>query len=510
MNQSNSVTNDKVSPTTQLYSCLQAAFDFFNEHLFEGKLSPVVLSFDSSKPRTMAYYSHERWVNDAGEVFSHQITLNPSRFAIDPLVSVLSSLAHEQCHQYQYQYGTTSRAGYHNKEFSEIMEEIGLLTCGPNGKRVGQSMSHKIIPNGKFINACTALIKDSQFRLAWVDRQVGLPIPNRVVMANVAATAAPIGAGNDDDYNDDNYTLDFGDDVDASGEGDDDPTGAVTAAAPIENVNGRSWEPETFLKQLAINDQSYQLLKDDSLSEVEAYALLRPMAVSEGDGKNALHIDNAISKGNRKSKPKASGTRRKYVCSACETHVLGKQMLRIMCLRCDTLMIDQEEKDGLLTLLMANKVSPDTEHAQAAIYTTLRETGTQEQLRSLMRRDGIELEIDAPATESVIESTFDPKQDLDPRVPAEYPRAYVRAIERIKSWVKAKKPIYVDPLIGEGGGMLLLNKITGTEHELELYYSRENGRGKGQLTISVDEGSMRVHGGQIDFSSDGELGQIYI
>jgi hypothetical protein len=72
-------------------------------------------------------------------------------------------------HQWQEHRGTPSRKGYHNGEWAEKMESIGLMpsdTGKPGGKRSGQHMTHYIIPGGPFARACAALLSEG-FRLAW-------------------------------------------------------------------------------------------------------------------------------------------------------------------------------------------------------------------------------------------------------------------------------------------------------------------------------------------------------
>ena len=82
---------------------------------------------------------------------------------------VLSTLAHEMVHQWQAYYGSPSRSAYHNKEWADKMESIGLMpsdTGKPGGKRTGQQMTHYIITGGLFEQACSSLLSDG-FRLAW-------------------------------------------------------------------------------------------------------------------------------------------------------------------------------------------------------------------------------------------------------------------------------------------------------------------------------------------------------
>ena len=69
------------------------------------------------------------------------------------LVSLMVSL-------WQYSHGTPGRRGYHNAEWADQMETLGLMpsaTGHPGGKRTGSRMSYYIIPDGPFTRAFAAL-----------------------------------------------------------------------------------------------------------------------------------------------------------------------------------------------------------------------------------------------------------------------------------------------------------------------------------------------------------------
>ena len=88
---------------------------------------------------------------------------------------ILSTLVHEMTHVYQHVFGKPSRSGYHNSEWSDIMESIGLIasaTGAPGGKRTGQRVSHYIAPGGAFDRACDNLLSNG-FTLTWQSRKSG-------------------------------------------------------------------------------------------------------------------------------------------------------------------------------------------------------------------------------------------------------------------------------------------------------------------------------------------------
>jgi hypothetical protein len=74
-------------------------------------------------------------------------------------------------HLRQHHFGKVSRPGYHNKEWAQMMKEIGLYpssTGEVGGKEVGQTVSHYIIKGGRFAVACAELLK-SGCNIAYVE-----------------------------------------------------------------------------------------------------------------------------------------------------------------------------------------------------------------------------------------------------------------------------------------------------------------------------------------------------
>jgi len=480
------------SPTDALYGCFEEAFVFFNDTLFEGKLTPVLLSFDASKPRTLGYYSHERWVDSVGTQYSHQISLNPSRFAVDPVISVLSTLVHEMCHQYQHEHGEPSRPGYHNAEFADIMEERGLITTTPGGKRVGQKVSHKIVRGGPFYQACTELIQRKSFRLAWVDRFVGDPMSCRLIDPPDTAgqdTAADNGAPADA--------------TEAEPEGTKAPATSPTPepASPPADPGAPEPDDNDLYGTLSDQDQAYHAMRDDDLDDEAARAMLSAMAatVMAPDGEpSALKPPEKRQSG---SKPSSAGTRRKYVCEGCHSHVLGKRGLRLKCLTCDDLMPDQAELDDLLTCLAANGYPEPTGEYKNVLYKTLKRDGSRHELKQQMAAIGCDIDIDNPPSalpEAKPEKTKPPCSIPLPESP---PPGMEKLVHRVEQWARTEKTIVVDPIVGEPGGDLALEEIAATDNGLKLRY-----RG-GELIIDEPD-TVRLGRGKISFSADGEAGQI--
>ena len=112
-------------PTPATYHQLQTAYDWFNENLFEQALPDCLITLQR-KSRAMGYYSPQRWTNAHGEK-TDEIALNPAYFANHSLKELLQTLVHEMCHQWQQHFGKPSRNGYHNRQWADKMESVGLM-----------------------------------------------------------------------------------------------------------------------------------------------------------------------------------------------------------------------------------------------------------------------------------------------------------------------------------------------------------------------------------------------
>ena len=137
------------NPTAQAYAELQLAFDHYNRELFAGELPPCLITMQREK-RSYGYFSSERFVHHHDKSKTDEIAINPAYFAVVPLLEVLQTVAHEMVHAWQFHFGNPSRSGYHNREWADKMEAIGLMpssTGQPGGARTGQKMADYAIPD---------------------------------------------------------------------------------------------------------------------------------------------------------------------------------------------------------------------------------------------------------------------------------------------------------------------------------------------------------------------------
>lgn len=158
----NTMKSPSPTPTQQQFKAFEGAYEYFNTTLFHGVLPGVILNL-SRKSKAMGFVAPFRWrqsnqeVGERGSV--HELSINPEILCMG-LVEVYSTLVHEQCHIWQHEYGKPSRNGYHNKQWADKMEAIGLIpstTGKPGGQRTGQNMSDYPLEGGLFLKALHAM-----------------------------------------------------------------------------------------------------------------------------------------------------------------------------------------------------------------------------------------------------------------------------------------------------------------------------------------------------------------
>lgn len=261
-------------PTEEAYAELQAAYDFYNDHLFasQERLPACLITYQREK-RTMGYFSQARFIRRDG-IKADEIAMNPDYFAVIPLVEILQTLVHEMVHLWQHHFGKPSRACYHNTEWANKMEALGLMpsdTGKPGGKRVGQSMNDYVIPGGRFDIATRALLKRG-FAISWMDR---FPVDVRGASRPMSLMPAPLMPSASQDYQED---------VDS----------------------GSSFDETT---------------DEDELDPAIALAYEAPAAVAS--------LDVSV------RQPGDRSNRLKYSCPACRLNVWGKPGLKVICEECE-------------------------------------------------------------------------------------------------------------------------------------------------------------------------------
>ncbi len=163
------------TPTAATYDAFNRAFEFFNARLFGGALPECLITLQR-KGRTYGYFKRAAFADTAGEAITDEIALNPAHFRVRDDRATISTLVHEMVHLWQAHFGRPSRNGYHNRQWADRMEAIGLMpssTGGVDGKRTGQRVSHYIVEGGAYDTAFAEL-RATGFVVPWGD--AGRPV----------------------------------------------------------------------------------------------------------------------------------------------------------------------------------------------------------------------------------------------------------------------------------------------------------------------------------------------
>ena len=159
------------TPTGQTYGELQTAFDHYNASLFDGRLPPCLITLQRQS-QTYGYFHKHRFVHAEDRSMTDEIAMNPEYFARASILEILQTLVHEMTHAWQAHFGNPGRRAYHNKEWAQKMERIGLMpssTGKPGGAKTGEHMADYPIEGGLFMKTTEDLLK-KKFRITWVDR----------------------------------------------------------------------------------------------------------------------------------------------------------------------------------------------------------------------------------------------------------------------------------------------------------------------------------------------------
>ena len=173
------------SPTETTYQEFQLAYNWFNQKLFDGQLPPCLITLQREK-QSYGYFSSNRFVSSQGKK-TDEIALNPIYFSVCPPEETMQTLVHEMVHLWQFHFGKSGRRGYHNKEWGNKMECIGLMpssTGKKGGKKTGDKVADYIIKGGNFESLCQELFCTG-FKITWSDKY---PARNKILEAIESGT----------------------------------------------------------------------------------------------------------------------------------------------------------------------------------------------------------------------------------------------------------------------------------------------------------------------------------
>jgi predicted SprT family Zn-dependent metalloprotease len=175
-----------MSKPTEEYAAYQKAYDYFNTHLFAGRLPPCLITFQRQRRTRGYFWKHGFAARTNYTLRTDEIALNPDTFAGRTDKEILSTLVHEMCHLWQAHEGKPSRGRYHNRQWAREMLWLGLrpISLDNPGKMTGQSVTHAIVPGGRFDESSDQLLATG-FRLRWQSAVALAPDRNDAVTVKV-------------------------------------------------------------------------------------------------------------------------------------------------------------------------------------------------------------------------------------------------------------------------------------------------------------------------------------
>ena len=144
-------------PLIEQSQAYHGAFDWFNEKLFDGQLPRPMLCLTRNANVVGGYFNKDKWHDDVGNSI-HEIAINANMMEQGSVVELMHTLIHEMIHLKQEVVGKPSRHGYHNSEYADWAEAMGLECKDVKTKqRTGHMIATKILDGGKAAKAIALL-----------------------------------------------------------------------------------------------------------------------------------------------------------------------------------------------------------------------------------------------------------------------------------------------------------------------------------------------------------------
>ena len=161
--------------TNEIYTQLQKAYRHFNKALFSNRLPQCLLTVQRNKDTIAGYFSPKRFRNKTQpDMALDEIAVNPIYFVNARIENALSTLVHEMVHLEQQHFGKPGRGKYHNREWADWMQRVGLMPSNTGeigGRQTGDQVTHFIMKGGPFDQACAELVK-GKFTIDWYDNWI--------------------------------------------------------------------------------------------------------------------------------------------------------------------------------------------------------------------------------------------------------------------------------------------------------------------------------------------------
>ncbi len=150
-----------MKPSAEQYDSFQNIFDYLNQNLFNNTLPDCMLRFSIKSNRIDGSFLPSSWSRDDKDI-KHEISINPTLLAKQNKQEILAVICHNMVHLWQYTYSDLSEGSkkYHNKQWVEKMESLGLepRNIGKRGgTQTGRAVTQVPKPNGLFLKVCEAM-----------------------------------------------------------------------------------------------------------------------------------------------------------------------------------------------------------------------------------------------------------------------------------------------------------------------------------------------------------------
>ena len=187
-----------MAATKDTYFKLEDAYHTLNNWLWEGKLPPVLLTFQRGK-RFKGYAWQDNFVyRTNAHARLSEIALNPDYFGRTDR-DICATLLHEMCHVAEFALHKPPRGSYHTKWWAAEMERVGLMptsTGAEGGAKTGQRVTHYIINGGAFESIWSQEFAGRSLLVEWMSLPqdaAAKPKPKRVKYTCPACAANVMG-----------------------------------------------------------------------------------------------------------------------------------------------------------------------------------------------------------------------------------------------------------------------------------------------------------------------------
>jgi len=155
----------KPKPNVEQNESYLLAFDHFNTALFNGELPRPMLTLTRTNKISAGYTAVHAWVDEEGNGINEiQLNANHMRGSERSVIDMMGTLIHEMAHHWQIVFGTPTRSGYHNREWTEKAKSLGLTPKDvKTGKETGQSIDTSLVDHGPAENAIRNMPEDAYF-----------------------------------------------------------------------------------------------------------------------------------------------------------------------------------------------------------------------------------------------------------------------------------------------------------------------------------------------------------